>query len=151
MTAQEFVLHPKVDMTKFTNKMLGGVINITLSHPKAKLLKVNYAIKPLWITSPAKFLIMDAKPGETTQRSLFIKSNYGEKAEVESVTSRFGFIKVVSQKQDGNGVRMLVDIKLPEATDRPQRFVKDTLNIKLKTGDALDISCMIFRSKKKPK
>jgi len=146
--AEEFVLHPKVDMTKFTNKTLGGIINISLSHPKAKSIKVNYSVKPLWTTSPAKFLIMDAKPGETVQRSLFIKSNYGEKAEIESVSSRFGFVKVVSQKQDGNGVRMLVDIKPPEATGRPQRFVKDTLEIKLKTGDALDISCMIFRSKK---
>jgi len=146
--ALEFVLQPKVDMTKFADKMLGGIIDITLSHPKAKSVKVSYTIKPLWVSTPAKFLIMGAKRGTVTQRSLFIKSNYGEKVEIESVTSQNELIKVISQKQDGNSVRMLVDIKTPSEKEKPQRFIKDTLKIKLKTGDTLDIDCVLYLSKK---
>ncbi len=142
--AEEFVIHPKVDLTKFTGKILGGVINITLSHPKAKSVKISYSIKPLWATSPSKFLVMDAERGTVSQRGLFIKSNYGEKVEIESVKSQKDMLRVVSQKEDGNSVRMNIEIKVPTIEEYGQRFLKDTLEIKLKTGDVLRVDCAIY-------
>lgn len=145
--ALEFVLQPKVDLTKFTGKMLRGVINITLSHPKAKSIRINYSIKPLWVTSPPKFILMEVKRGTSSQRSLLIKSNYGEKVEIESVSSQKKYIKVISQEQDGNSVRMKVEIKIPAKEEMPQRFIKDTLEIELKTGETLEVGCLIYPRK----
>lgn len=149
--AHEFLLQPTVDMTKFTGKILGGIINITLSHPKAKSVKISYSVKPLWTTTPAKFLVMDAKRDTFPQRDLFIKSNYGEKVEIESVNSQVGLIEVVSQEQDGNSIRMKVGIRIPSLKEKPQRFIKDTLMIKLKTGDILNLDCVIYLSKEQSK
>lgn len=146
--ALEFVLQPTVDLTKFNQDRLGGIIDIKLSHPKAKSLRISYSIKPMWVTTPAKFIIIDAEYGTVSKRNLFIKSNYGEKVEVASVSSQEKLMTVVSQLQEGNGVRMKVDIQVPTKDKMTQIAKKDVLEIKLETGDTLKVECAIYPKRK---
>ena len=146
--ATELVLQPKVDLSKFTERIRGGMIDIVLSHPKAKAIKLSYSIKPLWMTSPAKFILTDAVRGSSVQRTLLIKSNYGEKIEVVSVSSQKKYIDVISREQDGNSVRIVANVNVPTREENPLQYIKDVLEIKLVAGDTINVGCAIYPRRK---
>lgn len=145
-TAKEFVLHPKVDVELLKDNTYGGVINIGLSHPKVKSIRVRYSYKPLWVTIPSRFLVRNIERGKVVQRDLFIKSNYGEKVEIDSVSSKKKLMNVISMKQDGNTVRMVV--KITSSADTRAPWLRDTLEIRLKNGEILKVDCIIYFKKK---
>ena len=140
-SANKFVLEPKILKEK-ADTARNGTIQIHTDHPKSGVLLVHYEVKPLFEVSRPRIILQNVAPGEEIVRDVLIKSNYGKKVEIESSSSANGYMTIESQKEDGNGLQIMVTIQLPsEATAANRRYVTDELTIKLKDGHELSIRC----------
>jgi hypothetical protein len=94
-------------------------------------------------TSPSVIILRNAQAGEVQQRSIFLTSNYNEPIEVESVKSDKGIVKVINQVKTENRFQFDVEIT-PPAKEGQLRVFSDTLHIKLKGKDEINIACRGF-------
>ena len=138
--ATEFVLQLKADYSKI-GKRRNGVITIGLTHPQNKEVAVSYSIPEKFEVSRPRIIIRDAKPGETITKEVWIKSNYGDQLEIESISSQKQHMKVISQEsEENNSIKLIVEITIPEKTGKT-RYFTDDLTVKTKDGTELFIRC----------
>jgi hypothetical protein len=136
----EFTLKPQVDVDKL-NKFSTGVIQIRTTHPQSGNLLVRYNAKPMFEVSNPRYILQNVEPGKTVLRENLIRSNYGEKAEIESYSSRNGYMEIVDQQEDGDHLKLSIEITPPSQTSSSRRYVTDELNITLKGGHKLSVRC----------
>jgi len=137
------VLKLKVDTEKL-KKNLRGSISIGLSHPETSRVTLSWAALPLYTLSPPRILLQSAKAGEVVKRTIWVKSNYKKKVEIESITSTKGYIAVVDQTQQGNSVNLAVEITPPPQTSKASRWMTDKMTIKMKDGQTLYVTASGF-------
>lgn len=138
--ATEFTLKPEVDIQKL-QKFNTGIIQISTDHPQGGKIYVRYNAKPMYELSNPRYILQNITPGEPIIRENLIRSNYGKVAEIESISSRNGYMEIESQEQDGNHIKLKIKIT-PPAQDPPvRRVVTDELKITLKDGYQLSIRC----------
>ena len=135
------VLKLKVDVDKLKTS-LNGTISIGLSHPETNRVTLSWVALPLYALSPPRILLQNSEPGKVVKRTVWVKSNYQEKVEIESITSAKGYMKVVERKQQGNSVNLAVEITPPSQTGNTIRYVSDKLIIKMKDGQELFVTCI---------
>ncbi len=151
----KFVLKPKVNI-KQLNKYLTGKIKISLTHPRSDHINITYAAKPLFEASCPMFFIRNAKPGRPVIKDIWVKSNYEDPFEIESISSLKQYIKVISQKQHKNSVKLELQVTPPGQINNSTYF-RDMLKIKLKNGTKLTVRCngwydiKLFKQKKHKK
>lgn len=147
--ATKFVLEPKADLEKLA-KTLRGSIKIRTSHPKVKQLTVNYSVLPYFETQPRNIIIQNAQTHKPQRRRIWVKSNYGQDFEIESVRGKKGAIKLLDQKKMGARFRLDVEIMPPE---RPAKvgYFRDTLYIQIQDGPKLKVNCNILYLRKTAK
>ena len=138
------VLQPKVNVGNL-QKYLAGYIVMNLNHPACKVVRIQYNCPKEFEASPSVIIIRDAVAGETQKRAIYLTSNYNEAIEIESVTSDEGIIKVTGQEKTENRFRFNVDITPPSPTKIGQlRVFSDTLHIKIKDKEQINIPCRGF-------
>jgi hypothetical protein len=88
-------------------------------------------------------IIRDAVVGEIQKRTIYLTSNYNEPIEIESVSSDKSIIKVIGREKTENRFKFDVEIA-PPLQDGKSRVFSDTLRIKLKNKESIDVSCRGF-------
>ncbi len=134
------VLKLKVDVEKL-KKSLTGTISIGLSHPETNRVTLSWTVLPLYKVSPPRIILQNAQPGKVIKRDIWVKSNYQEKVEIESITSAKGYIKVVERESKGTSVKLAVEITPPPQTSKTMRYIADKLTIKMKDGQRIFVTC----------
>ncbi|MEN8128037.1 MAG: DUF1573 domain-containing protein [Planctomycetota bacterium] len=138
--ATEFTLKPEVDIEKMgqTNT---GVIQIRTTHPQAGTLMVRYSVIPMYELTNPRYILQNVEPGKPVLRGNLIRSNYGRPVEIESATSRNGYMEIESQQQEGDHVKLEIKITPPARSSTARRYITDELTITLKDGQKLTVRC----------
>ena len=138
------VLHPKVNVENL-RKYLNGYIVMNLNHPACKVVRVQYTCLKEFEASPGVIIIRDAVIGQVQKRTIYLTSNYNEPIEIESVTSDNGIVKVTGQEKTENRFKFDVEITPPPPAKAGRlRVFLDTLHIKIKDKEQIDIPCRGF-------
>lgn len=138
--ATEFTLKPEVDIEKL-KKFGTGVIQISTNHPQAGRLMVRYNAKAMFELSNPRYILQNVEPGQVITRDNLIRSNYGKPAVIETIESRNGYMKLENQEQDGNHIKLKINITPPEQDSSARRYITDELQITLTSGDILKVRC----------
>ena len=146
MEATKFVLEPIVDTEKL-RKGLSGNIRISLSHPECKTVIIPLNVLAEFNISPPRLIVLNAEPLKPVTRQVWILNNYNRDFEIESISSKEGIIRVLSQEKNENRYRFELEIT-PPATKNKRRFT-DVFFVNIKDGRKLIINCQGFYSKKK--
>ncbi len=141
--ATEFVLQPNVDVEKLA-KGLNGRLTFKLSHPECDQVVLTFKALAEYEIDPPSLLAFNAEPSKPVRREMWILNNYGDTFEIESITSRDGYIKVLEQQKVDQRYKLSLEITPPERDSKRARFFTDILNITLKNGKTLDVVCRGF-------
>lgn len=144
--ATKFVLQPKVDMGVI-QKALKGRVDISLTHPGCKAITIPYEALPRFEVDPPAIMIYKAEPQKPVSKEIWVLNNYDEDFEVESVSSKKGTIKVLTQEKVDKSYKFELEITPPGGEEKLRIFM-DTFIVSIKGGDKLEISCRGFYSKK---
>jgi len=144
VSAPEFVLRPKIDIEKLKTRA-NGFIEIQLTHPQCSSVRIPYELLPEFKATPGLISILNAKPQETVKREITLVSNYDEDFEVESTSSKNGYIKVLDQEKAGKAYKFKVEVTPPLANQRS--FFSDTFYVNIKGKDKLVIGCRGYYSR----
>ena len=140
--ATKIVLEPKADPDKL-RRGRSGRINIGLAYSKPDMppetLTILFQALSQFSIRPSMLVIMYNNPNEPVTKSLLITNNYDEDFEIESTSSKEGYIKVVSQNKIDHNYQFELEITPPPGDD-VKRF-SDTFTINLKNGDTLGVVC----------
>ncbi len=134
-----FVLNPKVDVNKL-KKNLTGSIRIGLSHPDTRQVNLSYQAQPLYVVTPGRLILQNAQPGNLVEKYVWIRSNYSDKVEIESIASTKGYMQVIEQKHQGKSVKLLIRITPPSHEGKTRRYLSDRLIIKTADGEQLTLT-----------
>jgi len=145
--ARKFVIQPKVDIEKL-KKNLNGFIEIGLTHPIVDKVTVTYNALPEFKLNPPVIILFKAEHLKPVKRDIWVLSNYGEDFEIESVSSKNGIVKVMSQEKVSNGYHLEVEITPPAGKDNKKIFT-DVFSVNIKGGKKLEIKCRGFYEKGK--
>ena len=136
--ATEFIIDAKADVEKLqANKK--GRVNITLTHPECKGINLLYDVLPRFTLKPPLLIVFCNKPEEPIKKDVWILNNYSEDFEVESTSSKEGYIKALNQKKISNSYQFELEITPPKFEDETK--FTDVFYIKIKNGEKLAIAC----------
>jgi hypothetical protein len=136
----EHILKPTVNISKI-QEVNAGIIQIGVDHPQTKEVVVGFSALAMFELRPARIILQNTEPGLVTKREVWIVNNYEKSFEIESITSRNGYMKVVSQKKDGLNIGLDIEITPPKQQEPLRRYITDELNIKIKGGPTLTVRC----------
>jgi hypothetical protein len=137
----DFVLKPVVDMNKL-NQFNTGVIQIKTDHPQAGMLIVRFTAQPKYEISRPRIILQNLEPEVPIVKDVIIRSNYGTLVEIAPIgESKYGYMAVESQEQEGNNVKLMIKITPPAQDSSARRYITDELTITLKSGEELTIRC----------
>jgi len=145
--ATKFVLQPKVDMAML-EKTLNGRIEIGLTHPECETISVGISTLPIFKIAPKSIVVRGMASQKPILKKIRILNNYDEDFELESLWSNKGSVKVLSNAIVQNGYELELEIT-PPASNRKRAF-SETLYVKTKDGQQLEIPCSVYYSKKIP-
>ena len=144
--ATKFVLQPDVDFEKLQSRS-GGIISINLTHPQCDTISIFFNVLPRFQCTPRSITFSNAEPHKPIVKKIIVKSNYDEDFEIDSVSSKNGFVKFLGQEKILNGYQLEVEITPPPVTDIPRRF-RDPVYVKIKGQERLLIACYELHSRK---
>ena len=136
----EFFITPDVDVERLKAN-LNGSIQIGLSHPDTSVISLSYVAIPTYTITPPRLIVQDAEPEKPVERELWLKNNYDEKVEIESIASLNGCMEVTEQEHRGNSVKMTTRITPPPQEGKNQRYMSDRLTLKMKDGEEISVTC----------
>jgi hypothetical protein len=140
--SDKHVLKPVVNMANLRNNLNGAIV-FTLTHSKCEEIRVTYSCLKEFETSPSVIIIRNAVVGEIQKRTIYLTSNYNQPIDIEAVTADKGIIKVIKQEKTENSFKFDVEIA-PPLSEGKSRVFSDTLHIKLKGKEPLDVPCRGF-------
>lgn len=132
----EFVIQPNVDFEKLQGRT-SGLINISLTHPQCSQVAIYFSVLPKFTSKPRSIIVLNALPQKPVVKRVSVLSNYGEDFEIESVSSKNGFVKVLSQEKFDDRYRLEVEVTPPSIEDK-ENFT-DFLYVNMKGGETLSI------------
>jgi hypothetical protein len=144
--ATKFVLRPEIDFEKL-QKGPRGQVEIGLSHPGCKSVRIIFETMPEFKTNPRVVYVRDAEAQRPVIKKFSILSNYNEDFEIESTSSKKGTVKALTQKKTILGYELELQIT-PPASDSKTRVFTDVFYVKLKGGQQLQATCYGIYSKK---
>lgn len=142
--AKSHIIQPKVDINKL-RKRSRGHIEITLTHPKCRTVIIPFEVLPEFKIDPPSIVLFNTKPKKSIKKVVWLLNNYGEDFEVESVSSKKGIIKVLSQEKVDNRYKFELEITPPADTGK-KRFT-DVFYMNIKGGEKLRVYCSGFYSR----
>jgi len=135
----EFVLKPKVDTRKLKEYPTGS-IQIELTLPKQHSVNIPYEVIPPFQAQPKRLLLTKLESGRPQTGQVLITSADGKPFQINSVSSKKGFAKVISQQPRSEGIELTVQVTAPPKKDRSPYF-SDELEIKTNSGETITIPC----------
>jgi len=144
--ATKFILRPEVDFEKL-KKGPRGQVEISLTHPGCKSVRIIYETQAEFKTDPRVVYIRDAEAQKAVIKKFSVLSNYNEDFEIESTSSQKGIVKVLTEKKLSNGYEFELQIT-PPAFDSKRRVFTDVFFVKLKGGQRLQTTCYGIYSRK---
>jgi hypothetical protein len=147
--ATKFVLKPKIDFEKI-QKGPRGQVEISLTHPGCKSVRIIFETMAEFKTEPRVVYVRDAEKQKAVIKKFTVLSNYNEDFEIESTSSKKGFVKVLTQKKIVLGYEFELQIT-PPASGSNSRVFTDVFTVKLKGGQQLQATCYGIYSKKSRK
>ena len=136
--ATKFVLQPKVDMDKL-QKTTRGSVYISVSHPDCDGAAIGFDVLSRFTIKPPLLIVFYLDSQKSIQRYVWILNNYGEDFEIESTSSKEGFVKVVSQKKIRTSYQLGLEITPPDLEGK-KKFM-DEFFVNIKDGEKLRIVC----------
>ncbi len=144
----KIVIKPQVDM-KLLKGNPKGMISIDLSHPHCKDVVLFYEQIEPYQAQPNRLYIVSAEPNKPLRRGVVIKNLEGKPFEIDSVSSKDNWVKMISQVQDGNSVKLDLQITPPAKTAGSKRF-HDAIKVSIKDDSSIDIGCDAYYKTGKP-
>jgi hypothetical protein len=138
--ASQFNLEATVDIEKLAHSPVGA-IRIVTDHPNGDQPIIRYNTLPYYEVTNLHYIFQNREPGKPFSRDNRIKSNYGKKAEIESVESKNGYMEIEDQQQAGDHINLKIKITPPAQTSGAKRYITDQMTIKLKDGHTVTIRC----------
>ena len=142
LKATKFVIQPKVDAEKLL-RGLQGVIEIGLTHPECDKVTIPFGSPAKYEISPPSIVVFDAEPQKPVIKKIRILNNHGEDFQVESVSSRNNFLKVLRQRKIENGYEFELQVTPPAVKGKRSVFT-DVLLVNIKGGEKLQANCSGF-------
>jgi limonene-1,2-epoxide hydrolase len=141
--ATEFIIEPKVDFEKL-KQYPEGSIDVNLTHSAMKYIKIPFtaAEVPAFSANPSSIVVFNAEPGKPITKEILIQSRDDKDFGIESVSSRSGAVKVLSQKKMDNRYKLEVEMTPP--ADTGKGVFTDVLDIVITGGEKLKINCRGF-------
>lgn len=146
--ATKFVLQPKVDMDKL-QKTTRGSIHISVSHPDSDGVAIGFNVLSRFTIKPPLLIVFYLDSQKSIKRYVWILNNYGEDFEIESTSSKEGFVKLVSQKKIRTSYQLGLEIT-PPVLEGKKKFM-DEFFVNIKDGEKLRIVCQGIYSGKSSK
>ncbi len=140
--ATKVVIQPKVDV-ELVKKSPNGNVVIGLTHPECGSVTIPFTVLPRFKIDPPSIVIHKVEPEKPVTKEVWILNNYDEDFEVESVSSKEGTIKVLSQEKIDNRYKFELEIT-PPAAGAQKRLFSDTFFVNVKDGEKLQINCRGF-------
>jgi len=137
--AMSFVLEPKIDMARL-EKTLNGSIEIGLTHPACKTVRVSVSTLPKFRITP--IVARGTDPKERVLKKVRILSNYNENFAIESASSQKGTVRIVNSQPINKGYELEVEIKPPAGNKA--RVLTDKLFVRTTSGEQLEIPCNVY-------
>ncbi len=134
--ATKFVLRPQVDFAKLQG-VPAGLAVIGLTHPESGQVSVYFRSVPDFKLTPQSLMVMNAEPQKPITRKVYVESNYGEEFDVESVSSKNGFARLIDKGKIGSRYQLEVEL-VPPATEATGGF-DDLLSVNLRDGRKLQL------------
>ncbi len=128
-------------------KNVNGRIQIKLTHPECPKITVPYSVLPRFKITPPSINVLNARPGKTSKKEVWILNNYDEDFELDSTSAKNGLVKVVAQEKLGKRYKLVLEITPPPTKSRARIFT-DTFYVNLKNGNKLQIPCRGFYARK---
>ncbi len=147
--AGDFVLKPKVDVQKLREHR-NGTIKIKLSHPKQHSVDILYEALSRFQAQPSRLMLSNLEPGKSQTKQILITSTDGGPFEIDSISSKKGYVKVISQQPSSEGIELTVQVTAPPKGGRSIHF-RDTLEIKIKDDETVIVPCNGFYLRDKSK
>jgi len=142
LKATRFVIQPKVDAERLI-RGLEGIIEIGLTHPECNKVTIPFASPAKYEISPPSIVVVDAEPQKPVIKKVRILNNYGEDFQVESVSSKNNFLKVLRQQKIENGYEFELQLTPPAVKGKRSVFT-DVLFVNIKGGEKLQANCSGF-------
>jgi hypothetical protein len=136
----EFVLKPKVDTNKL-KQYPNGSIQIELTHPKQHSVSISYEVVPPFEAQPKRLLLTKLEPGKPHTAQILITSTSSEPFQINSTSSKNGFVKVISQQPRSGGIELTVEVTAPPKKDDRSMYFSDELEIKTNSGEIIAVPC----------
>jgi hypothetical protein len=140
-SAAKFVLHLKVDKEKLKTN-LNGYVKFNITHPDINVVSVSYTALAEFETQPSAIIIRNASPLKTEERELWVKNNYNKPFEIESITSKNGYIKAIAQEKVNELYKVKLAITPPESGKT--MFFSDVVTVRIKNVNPLEVNCRGF-------
>ncbi len=147
--ASKFVLKPKIDLQKL-KKFRSGSIRINLTHPKCSYVTIPYEVPSKFQCQPSRIVLHNIMPNKPQIKELLIKNTEKKQFEIESISSRRGYIKAISQQPDNDKIKLKLQVTPPPTRAKVSHF-SDDLFIKIKNDEKLTIACSGFYARKSVK
>jgi hypothetical protein len=144
--ATKFVFKLKVNMDKLKIHA-NGYVKFNITHPDIDTLTLSYSTTPEFDVQPPSLIVRSAIAKKPEQRELWIKSNYSRPFEIQSVSSKNSFIKVLKQEKMDNMYKLTIEITPPEL--QKIMFFSDTLTINVKDKSPIEVMCRGFYTRAK--
>jgi len=148
--AAKIILQPKIDLEKI-QKRRSGRIYINLDYPgldvASEKASISFRALSRFSTRPSIIVALYNENREPLKKSLRITNNYGEEFEIESISSKEGYIEVLGNKKIGKTTQLELQIT-PPVEENVKRF-NDKLTINIKDGEKLDVTCQGIYSVRK--
>ncbi|UCF42226.1 MAG: DUF1573 domain-containing protein [Planctomycetota bacterium] len=140
--ATKVVIQPKVNM-ELVKKSHNGNVVISLTHPECGSVTIPFRVLPRFKIDPPSIVIHKVESGKPVTKEVWILNNYDEDFEVESVSSKEGTMKVLSQEKIDNRYKFELEIT-PPAAGAQKRLFSDVFFVDVKGGERLKINCRGF-------
>ena len=94
-------------------------------------------------------VVVGAKPNKPVQKEVWIINNYGEQFEIESISSKNGYIKVEQKEQIDKKYKLELQINPPAKENEQVKVFTDQLEVSIKDRSKLKIPCSGFYFRKR--
>jgi hypothetical protein len=140
-SAVRFEIKLKVDIDKLRSNP-AGIVRFNITHPDIDVVNMSYTTLAEFEVQPPSLIMRSAVPKESEEREIWVKNNYNKPFEIESVSSKNGYIKVLKQEKIDNMYKLMIQITPPEM--QKLMFFNDTLVINVKNAQPIDVVCRGF-------
>jgi hypothetical protein len=135
----EFAVKPDFKISTLQNNLKGD-ITIKLTHPDYNTVQISYSALPRFKLSPTSIVLFGGKPDKPIIRQVWLRNNYHERFQVESVTSEGKMAKVLNHKWISGRYWIGVQLIAPEIQEGQKEF-EEIVYIRLKDGTELELPC----------